>query len=423
MSVIIATLLSFTFPDVYDAELKMYFPQTVDLMTFGGGQQGTILRPLLPNLNELASGAAMGLLKSARMKDMMEEAMREERKRRINYIIDFSADTGHFVVKVHDRNNERAAKIANLVPDVANKLFVDVSESALRNNIKYIQAQLDTARIELEEAREIMSDFQEKNVHIVLGQQSTMLITRNANYRVEYDQLGVDLERIRATIDALNIGMEREAHLFVEEEAVTQDPTIQQLKSSLTSAEVRMAGIRTQFTEFHPAVIALQKEIEDTRELIRREVERLFLSETKPSGSFYETLRRSAIQEFVELTSTKARRQALSVLVDKTEQSLLSLPTIQNELANLMFNERVLEGIVQSLVSRLTELELQLGRQFQSFVILERAEVSDAPSFPILWLNMLVALIFGIIGGIFYCALLEYFERAKLVRFADEAKV
>jgi len=422
-SVLVAILLTFTFPDVYKAEAKMFAPTSQDLISFAGGRQGTILRPLIPSVSEIASSPVLGLLKSETMKDMMKEAIGDEKPRKITYIIDFSAETGHYDVTAFDRDRERAAKIANLTLDVANRLFVEISEKSVVRNIEYIEAQLDTARNELKEARGLMRDFQEKNIHVVLGQQSSMLITKNANFQVEYDQLGIDLKRIRATIDALNESMEREAQLFVEEEAVTQDPTIQQLKSSLTSAEMRMAGLRAQYTEFHPTVIALQKEIEETRELIRREVERLFLSETKPSNTFYETLRHSAVQNFVELTATKARRDALVELIDESEQILISLPAIQNELANLLFDERVAESVVESLVSRLTELELQLGRQFQTFVTLQRAEVPQQPDFPILWLNILIALMVGIVGGVFYCALLEYFERARLVRYADKGEV
>jgi uncharacterized protein involved in exopolysaccharide biosynthesis len=420
-SLVVATLFSLIMPNVYQAELTMYAPTSTDVMSFGGGRQGTQLRPLLPSVNELLSGAILGLLKSETMEEMVLSALGEEKRGKWKYIIDYSEDYGHFTVTANARNNEKAAEIANIIPSVANKLVVEVSGSSLINNIAYIKAQLDTASVELEETRAELSEFRREHYHIVLGQQSAMTIAKNAEYQTEYDRLGVDLALIGATIDELTTQMAKEAQLYVEEEAVAQSPTIQQLRTALTEKEMRMAAMKTQYTEYHPTVIALGKEIEENKEMIRREVDHLFSSQTKPSNTFFETLRQNAVQKVVDFTATQARRDALSTLIEKTDQILLSLPALQNELATLTFNEKVKEGVYQNLVARLTELELQLGREFQSFVVLEKAKVPRAPSFPILWLNGLLALLFGFFGGIVYCILLEYFERAKIVRYADSA--
>lgn len=418
-SLVVAVLFSLAMPNVYQAELTMYAPSSSDVMSFGGGRQGTQLRPLLPNLNELLSGAILGLLKSETMEDMVVEELGDKKRGKWAYIIDYSEDYGHFKVTVNARDAEKAANIANAIPLVANKLIVEVSGSSLINNIAYVNAQLDTAKIELEQTRTELSDFRREHFHVALGQQSSMVIARNAEYQTEYDRLGVDLALISATIDELNAQIAKEAQLYVEEEAVAQSPTIQQLRSSLTEREMRLASMKTQYTDYHPAVIALQKEIDENKEMIRREVDQLFSSQTKPANTFYETLRQNAVQQIVDFTASQARREALSTLIDQTDQILLSLPGLQNELATLTFNEKVKEGVYQNLVSRLTELELQLGREFQSFVVLEKARVPKAPSFPILWLNILLALMFGFGGGILYCILLEYFERAKMVRYAD----
>jgi uncharacterized protein involved in exopolysaccharide biosynthesis len=420
MALIVATVLSLTFPPIYQSKLKMYTPTSMDILTFGGRSPGTQLRPLLPNLNELYSGAILGLLKSDQLKKMIFDTLAEERPRQLEYIIDYSPEYGHYEAIVNDRDRDRAYRIATLIPEKANELIVDISERALRNNIQYVSAQLDTAHIRLEEARAALREFREEHIHVVLGQQSAMIVSRNAEYQSEHDRLGIDLRKTEATIEELKRQMSDEARLFVENEAVAQDPTIQQLRASLTEREMRMAGLRTQYTQFHPAVTALQKEIDETRELIRREVERLFASRSKPANTFYESLRQSVIQEYVNLTATVARRDALSALIEESNQVLLSLPEIQNELANLMFEEKVRERVVEGLVSAKSELDLQVGRQFQSFIVLEAPKRPRSPSFPILWLNLLVSLLFGLAAGLFYCTLLEYYERAELMRYADQ---
>ena len=398
----------------------MYAPTSTDVMTFAGrNMAGVQLRPLLPNLNELVSGAVLGVVKSEKMHDLVVETLGEEKPKKISYIIDYSTEFGHYEVKVNDRNPERAAKIANLIPEVANRLIVEVSESTLKRNIEYVKAQLDTARIELERARNSLRDFRQQNIHLVMGQQSQMQINKNTEYLNEYDRLGVEQAQVRAEIDALREQMEREAQFFVEDESVTQDPTIQQLRNSLTEREMQLASMRSQYTEYHPAVIALEKEIDDLKKLLSQEVERLFKSQTKPSTSFYENLRQTAVQKYVQLTANSARRDALKNLIDASDQVLYSIPSLQDELTNLLFEERVHERVVESLVSRLTELQLQIGRSFQTFIVLEKAEVPPSPSFPVVWLNILLGVLFGFGGGLIYCTLLEYWEKSKLMEYAD----
>ncbi len=418
-SVLIASLLSFSFPKIYQTELIMYVPTTMDLISFIGRGGTPISRPLLPNLSQLWSGAVLGVVKSDRLGELLKQKLGEEKPRPTKYIIDYSPDYGFYEVQVNDRDRERAARIANLIPDVANELIVEISEGSLKKNIEYIEEELEKARKELAESRSAKARYQEKYIHIVLGAQSSMIISKNVEYQVQYQTLGVELASTRATIDALKEQMANEAQFFIEEESVTQDPIIQKLRDSLTEKEMKMAGLRTQYTELHPVMIALQKEIEDTKELIRREVERLYTSETKPSNSFYESLRQNSIQNLVNLTTTEAQRDALTKLIEESNKILLSLPTIENEYAEIVFNEQVGEKIVDGLVSKLSELQLQVGRQFQTFVVMQSAKTPTSPSFPILWLNVLIALVFGIVGGMFYCTLLEYFERAKVARYAD----
>jgi uncharacterized protein involved in exopolysaccharide biosynthesis len=402
----------------------MYLPTSVDFMTFTtrGLPPGIQLRPLVPNVDELFLGGILGILDTDGFKHILMRKMEESEGRKfpqLRYSMDLTAEYGFFEVKAFHRDPELAARIANTIPSAADELIVKISGGALQANMQYMNDQLVSGKKALEEARAALRKFQEENIHIVLPQQSGILISKNVEYHLEVDRIGVEIDELNASIMAMRDQMEEEALLFVENESVTLDPIVQQLKSSLTGLEMRMSSMRAQYTELHPLVVALQKEINDTEELIRREVERLFQSQSKPPQTFYESMRHNLVQSYVRLTSLQAKRDAVSGLIEESNKVLMSLPLMQNELTNLMFDEKIQERVVENLVAKITESELQAGRQFTTFVILEAAKVPTKESFPLIGINIVIALIFGLAGAIFYCTLLEYFERAKLARYAD----
>jgi uncharacterized protein involved in exopolysaccharide biosynthesis len=64
----------------------------------------------------------------------------------------------------------------------------------------------------------------------------------------------------------------------------------------------------------------------------------------------------------------------------------------------------------------LQETEMQEARDIKYVVVVDYANPPVNPSFPIMWLNVLIALPFGLVAGIFYAFFIDYIEETSKIR-------
>jgi uncharacterized protein involved in exopolysaccharide biosynthesis len=70
----------------------------------------------------------------------------------------------------------------------------------------------------------------------------------------------------------------------------------------------------------------------------------------------------------------------------------------------------------EQLKTDLQETEMQQARKIQYVVAVDYAKPPEDPSFPLMWLNVIVALLFGLLTGIFYAFLIDYIEETGKIR-------
>jgi uncharacterized protein involved in exopolysaccharide biosynthesis len=58
----------------------------------------------------------------------------------------------------------------------------------------------------------------------------------------------------------------------------------------------------------------------------------------------------------------------------------------------------------------------QKEKEMQIAVIVDKAIPPEKPSFPVLWLNLIVAGMVGIIVGVFYAFFMNYIEETRKIR-------
>ena len=59
---------------------------------------------------------------------------------------------------------------------------------------------------------------------------------------------------------------------------------------------------------------------------------------------------------------------------------------------------------------------MQQARKIQYVVVVDYAKPPEKPSFPIMWINVVVALLFGLVAGVFYAFFIDYIEETSKIR-------
>ena len=119
---------------------------------------------------------------------------------------------------------------------------------------------------------------------------------------------------------------------------------------------------------------------------------------------------------YIDQQSLKARRNGYHKVLENIERRLKNIPYLKLKVKELSKEVERYQNSLNSLKLALEEAKAQKVRDIKTVVIVDKATPPSSPSFPICWLNILVAGMAGLIAGIFYAFLLDYIERKSKER-------
>jgi succinoglycan biosynthesis transport protein ExoP len=234
----------------------------------------------------------------------------------------------------------------------------------------------------------------------------------------------VDLTQAEEKLKSLKTQVEIEAKTYLPSEVVTTNALIEKLRGQISDLEIQLAGFGTDLTAEHPQAVAVRAQRDLAKASLEQEIQRVLKSQTKSSDSLSEKLRHDLAVAYVDSDVFRARIPALQDSVDKITRAIRELPDRERKFDEMDSTIRRHEATYQALLDKEEEVGSQLTWQFQSAVVSEAAEPPDSPAFPVLWLNVAISGILGLIAGVLYAFFLEYLADVRrsmmLTETADE---
>ena len=250
----------------------------------------------------------------------------------------------------------------------------------------FLMKQIDRAKINLEKAEEDLNRF---------GKQAG-IVSLDAKQNSIYGQLEA-LNSALAEAEADLIGKESVYNQAVLDgpshlPQVMESPVIAGLKAEYARLQSEYQDLAVTFHDEYPTVKALKTKMNSIGERIDIEEKKIFLSvENKYQAALknMETLRARVEQQ---------KQMALDLNERATQYKIMAREVETNK------------GIYQSLLERTKEIESMVGVSSSNIQIVNQALLPIKPFKPNVKLNLLLALVVGLMGGIGLAFFLEYFS-------------
>lgn len=281
-------------------------------------------------------------------------------------------DTNLIEITVTDTDAALAANLANALTREFLRFVSESNQSQLGRSVQFLEEQLKGVDRDLGEARKKLAEFesQPRGVEYLAEQMKTRSDDLN-RYEAQARQVQVDIRLLKAGLASAEASLERTPR-----------------EISVTAAE----GTGTRL-ELNPAWTALAQLAESKRvELAQKEAEAAALTET--IAALEEDLR--GLQ--VELTARRAERERFQADVDR-------LARTRDLLAGNITETRIARSV-------------DLGQM--NIDVISPALQPTAPVKPKKALNLAVALVLGLIGGISLAFLLEHLDNT--VKTAEDVE-
>jgi uncharacterized protein involved in exopolysaccharide biosynthesis len=237
------------------------------------------------------------------------------------------------------------------------------------------------------------------------------LARRRAALTTDAEKAGSSLRQVQSRIDMVEDRLRDEAKVFVSSRSAASTELAQKLQKDISDIQADLAGARAKYTDKHPIVLRHLHALEEKKHALADEMDRAVAAQAKAPDSFYERLRRQAVDHYVERAALEAEIAAKAKYATDLDEQVRVVPAYRIREEELRARVTSFQRTVDSLTLGLEEARAQGAVHDDQVVMLEAAEPQAEPVLPLPGLNAVIAAGLGLLAGIYLAFLAHYVRR------------
>jgi uncharacterized protein involved in exopolysaccharide biosynthesis len=414
-AVVAAGALSFLLSPTYEAETIFFVPAKADTLTLLTPSSAEDIKrsPLLPAPNKNQHTAFLGILKSKGLNQQVSQKVNKDLKDLMKDI-DFRLSDEYFIeLYARDKDPKVAAMIANTYPEVFNDFLDAVSYGPISQKQLAVQKEMANIKKKLNQSEVFLLKFQRTHQSTSIEGELAHLNSEKMGLETELGRIQIENKVNKENIAALKKMLSHEAQVYISSLLVSSNPMVRKLQTELSDMESTQAALKIDLQENHPDVLKLKAQYNEKKKELEAEISKIVSSEGKDPSSFHENLRHQLITTLLESQTLQAKNTGLKDAISSLKKKITSLPGLYYKMDSLNREVAFYRQTLDNLERQSEEIIAQGRRKAQNVVVLTPAAVPEEPAFPRPIINMLVAILLGVVGGGFYCFFIDYIQNVK----------
>ena len=317
-----------------------------------------------------------------------------------------------FQISYEDKNPKRSRTLINTLIQIFIEENISKKTEEAMVAVTFAEEQAQIYKQKLEESEKALYEFKSKYPLQLPGKEQDLNVSMLINYQTALTTVEMNLKEVQNKIDLYRRQLSGQEPVIISSEMIDLNPAVTRLNTKLQDLQSKLDTLMTN-DPTAPEILDIQIEIEDVREKLRLETEKLVDSETADTAPlFYQRLEQKLKDAQMEADDLSGRGKNLEKLVKEYEGKIETLPEQEKDLARLTRDTRVNENIYEMLRLKVEENRLtaeEVKKKGTRYTILEKARLPLKPSKPQILLTSIVAFILGVFSG-FGCVFVAEFS-------------
>jgi polysaccharide biosynthesis transport protein len=284
-------------------------------------------------------------------------------------------------ISVEDTIPERAARISDLVADVYSEDNLNRKLSGAKGAVENISKQLDVYRGAKEKSDNVLQKFKEEN-RIVSLENKQNIAKENI---IALNEALTTVKNDRIVIEAKYKTLERileESKTPEELYGAVDSEMMKKLKMDYDSMMRQWGELSSRYKEKHPQMVEIKTGMDETANAIKREAK----AEVSKLKNQY--------------LLAKAQEDSVLLNLEKQKDEAIKLDSLILKMEMLSSDQSTNMSFYEGLMKKLKEADLTGLIKSNNIRVMDKAVVPVSPVKPNVRNNILMALVFGLLGGI-----------------------
>lgn len=286
-----------------------------------------------------------------------------------------------------------AAKITNTLAQAYIEQNLDTKLKAVKGAVRWLNDRIVAEREKVEKAEQALLAY--KSRHSIVTDFTSDVEKITAQKLAHLNTQIVDAESVRVEAETRYnqaLALKGTPDMLDSIPEVLNNDLIQQIKSMEVELYKRISELSKKYGQKHPQMVAIQAELKTLQKRKTYEVKRVVNS----LNNEYRVAR--AKEESLKAALAKQRKESLDL-----NQKAIEYGVLQREVEST-------RQMYQLLINRFKETSLTEDMNTGNIRVLDRAEVPKSPVKPRKQRNILIAVLFGLAGGLGLAFFLEYLD-------------
>lgn len=333
-------------------------------------------------------------------------------------------ETDILEIKAISPEPEQAMKIANAVANA----FIEKELKMVREDYKWAKQFIDENTVkamdEYRGALQALKDFKEREKIVNVDTETTDLIEKISGLKTGMEDNNLSIFKIKASISQIESQLKSMPKYQKTSEQIKDNEMITSLKLTLRDLYLSLAETKTKYTKDHPSVVDIENKISQAKELMQKEMGKVFSGETTSIDTVYQDLMEKLVGYYSDIAGYEAQNQAYPKVIKKYESEIMTLPRKVSTYTQLQLAVTVTQDVYDSLLKYQYQVGIMESMSLSNIYLVEPAIAPDIKDskhrHPALVLNTIVAILFGTILGISAAFLVDYMDDS--IRTHDDVK-
>ncbi len=356
-----------------------------------------ILEKLISNLNlKDRKGEALkseALIKSSILNKILPQPYIE---------VEQYEDADILLITSNSTSRQEAAKMSNELA----RLYIEDRLAKIRENYTttrlLLENQIKDVKEKYYESLSEKRDFMIKEETVDLSTETSNLLKYILDLKNEYKDNEIAIAQASENIAFIQKKFEGKEY--------ASDVLINQLESKLNDLLVDIAGKKIDFTEEHPDILQINRQIDTIKNILKDRADIILSSEKVPIAPIYGDLIKSLKDAYINKGICGIKGDLLKRYIENSQDDLIKIPPKKMKLSEIDLSLSVHEDIYKSLLQYLTQVGIAESMTLSNIRLVEPAAEPVKPDFPNKTLNCILGVILGLFWGFSLAFFMEYID-------------
>lgn len=302
-------------------------------------------------------------------------------------------DTEIMEVKVNAKTAEDAQKANQLLVNGFLSRLTDLVRGEQKTTRLFIEERVKSSKQELNDAETKVTEFKKENNVLSPDDQIKMAADKLSLVDKLRAENQVALEAAKARNSAVNGQLQNNSASIADNNVITA------YQKRLAELEAERIDYLDKYTEKHPKVVEVNKEIAGLRRSMNEEINKIASLQTSSTNQVHQGLLADKFKSEAELNVAQSNLNTISQLEERYNKDVQALSETEQQYLSLLRDARVAQEIYVMLAKRLEEAKVAEVAVSTEVQVVDDPTLPEKPIKPKKALTLVLSFLLGLFGS------------------------